>query len=48
MICETDRTSWKKGRVYMKDKINELDTRKNKYIKYLYRSNNELKGGSHV
>jgi hypothetical protein len=37
-----------KERGYMKDKINELDNRKNKNIKYLYRGNNEFEEVSHL
>jgi hypothetical protein len=43
---ETSRTFRKKKRVYLKGKINELETNnKNKNIRYLYRGINEFKKG---
>jgi uncharacterized phage infection (PIP) family protein YhgE len=44
--CETSRTCWKKKRVHLKDKINELETNnKHKNIRDLYKGTNEFKKG---
>jgi hypothetical protein len=43
--CETSRTIRNKKREYLKDKINELETNRNKNIRDLYRGINEFKKG---
>jgi hypothetical protein len=43
--CETSRTFRTKKREYLKGKINELETNKNKNIRDLYGGINEFKKG---